>query len=59
MKHTIQTHNIGLNPYALYKIPPNTGPVKEAKELMALIIELAAIKFSWLTNAGMLACTEG
>ena len=46
VKHTVQTHNTGFNPYALYKMPPSTGPVKEAKELIILIIEFAAIKLS-------------
>ena len=31
-KHIMQTHNIGLIPYVLYKIPPRTGPIKDAKE---------------------------
>ena len=45
-KHTMQTHNTGFNPYALYKIPPSTGPIKDANELIVLIIEFAAIKLS-------------
>ena len=42
----MQTHNIGFSPYALYKIPPSTGPIKDANELIVLIIEFAAIKLS-------------
>ncbi len=59
IKHIIQTYNTGPKPYALYTIPPSTGPNKEAKELIVLIIELAVIKYSALTSAGTLACTEG
>ena len=59
IKHTMQTHNTGSNPYALYKTPPSTGPINDANELIVLMIELAAIKLSWFTNAGMLACTDG
>lgn len=59
MKHTMQTHNTGFNPYTLYKTPPSTGPIKDAKELIVLMMEFAAIKCSWLVSAGMLACTDG
>ncbi len=55
----MQIHNTGANPYVLYKSPPSTGPVKDAEELTILIIELAAIKCSCRTRAGMLACTDG
>ena len=44
IKHAMQTHNTGSNPYALYKMPPSTGPIKDANELIVLIIEFAAIK---------------
>ena len=46
IKHTEQTHNTGSNPYALYRMPPSTGPVKDAKELTVLMMEFAAMKLS-------------
>ena len=58
-KHTMQTHSTGSRPYALYSMPPSTGPIKEAKELTVLMTEFAAMKCSWRTRAGMLACTAG
>ena len=33
----MQTHNTGFSPYALYKTPPSTGPIKDANELIVLI----------------------
>lgn len=58
-KQTMQIIRTAFSPYALYKMPPSTGPVKAAKELMVLIIEFAAIRWSGFTSAGMLACTDG
>lgn len=58
-KQATQIHSTGLSPQALYKTPPKAGPSREAMELMEPIMELASIKRSWLTSAGMLACTEG
>ena len=58
-KHTIHTNNTSFIPYALYRIPPSTGPLKDANELMVLMIEFAAIRFPCSTSAGILACTDG
>ena len=45
-KQHVQTASTASSPYELYKIPPSMGPSSDARELIILMMELAAIRFS-------------